>query len=188
MPSHKKITSSSLRRSSQADRLLSSGVLVMRPCSQCLAAGVLCILSPRDEHCEQCYRHNRKCDLASPWAEDDRLQKQEEELRERRLRAESEAIRLRKQERLLQKRRRELWAREKQNITELEVDEAAETAETGGDPHISSVDDLLSSFFPATPERVGGASTSVRMHPDHGSPLASSGFRGRSPPLPSGSG
>jgi hypothetical protein len=100
----------------------------MRPCTSCTSQGVLCVLSPRDERCEQCYRFNRRCDLASPWAEDDRLQRKEEELREQRLEAEMKAARLRKQERQLQKKRKALWEREKQNVAELEVDEAAAEA------------------------------------------------------------
>jgi hypothetical protein len=48
--------------------------------------------------------------------------------REKALAAEAKAARLRKQARLLQKRRRALWEREKQNIDELEVDEAAAEA------------------------------------------------------------
>jgi hypothetical protein len=48
--------------------------------------------------------------------------------REEALAAEARAARLRKQARLLQKRRRALWEREKQNIDELEVDEAAAEA------------------------------------------------------------
>ena len=61
--------------------------------------------------------------MASPWAEDDRLQAQEEALREKRLKAEMEAVRLRKQERLVQKRRKELWAQEKRNVEELALEE-----------------------------------------------------------------
>jgi hypothetical protein len=52
------------------------------------------------------------------------LKAKEEVLREKRLRAEAEAVKIRKAERKLQKQRRLLWKREKQNITELELDEA----------------------------------------------------------------
>jgi hypothetical protein len=100
----------------------------MRPCLSCTSQGVLCVLSHLDERCEQCYRNQRQCDLASPWAEDDRLKKKGEELREQRLEAETKAARLRKQERLILKRRRALWKREGQNIDELEIDEAAAEA------------------------------------------------------------
>jgi hypothetical protein len=60
----------------------------MRPCASCTSQGVLCVLSSLDERCEQCYRYQRQCDLASPWAEDDRLEKKEKELREQALEAE----------------------------------------------------------------------------------------------------
>jgi hypothetical protein len=66
------------------------------------------MLSPRDERCEQYYRFQRNYNLASPWTEDDRLQAKEEELRNKRLKAEMEASRLRKQERLVRKRRKAL--------------------------------------------------------------------------------
>jgi hypothetical protein len=123
MPSKKRPGSSTHRRHNFADRILLEGFIAMRPCAACVSSGALCVLSSRDERCEQCYRFNRSCELASPWAEDDRLKQKEEKLREERLKAESEAVRLRKQERLVQKKRRQLWEREKQNIVELEGDE-----------------------------------------------------------------
>jgi hypothetical protein len=128
MPARKRLSTSSFRRHSIADHLLSTRSITIRPCTSCTSQGVLCVLSPRDERCEQCYRFNRRCDLASPWAEDDRFQRKEEELREQRLEAEIKAARLRKQERQLQKKRKALWEREKQNVDELEADEAAAEA------------------------------------------------------------
>jgi hypothetical protein len=101
MPARKRLSSSTARRHKLADRILSEGTLTMRPCSSCVSTGTLCVVSPRDERCEQCYRANRSCDLASPWAEDDRLKQKEETLREQRLKTEADAIRLRKQERLV---------------------------------------------------------------------------------------
>jgi hypothetical protein len=44
------------------------------------------------------------------------------------LAAEAKVARLRKQARLIEKRRQALWEREKQNIDELKVDEAAAKA------------------------------------------------------------
>jgi hypothetical protein len=124
MPRAASSRTSTLRRHKFADRILAEGFFAMRPCASCVSSGTLCVLSARDERCEQCYRFNRSCELASPWVEDDRLKRKEEQLREERLRAEQEAVRLRKQERLVQKKRRLLWEREKQNISELEGDEA----------------------------------------------------------------
>src|SRR2546421_2138283 len=123
MPARKRVCSSLKRRHLLADHLHAVGSLTMRPCSSCVSLGVPCILSREDERCEQCFRFLRKCDLASCWPEIDRLLAKEEELREKRLKAEMEAARLRKQERLFQKRRRKLLARERQNIEELEADE-----------------------------------------------------------------
>jgi hypothetical protein len=122
MPARKHLSSSTLRRHKVADRILRRGVITMRPCASCTSQGVLCVLSSLDERCEQCYRYQRQCDLASPWDEDDRLEKKEKELREQALEAERQeeelrgqalkkelkAARLRKQARLLQKRRRAL--------------------------------------------------------------------------------
>jgi hypothetical protein len=112
MPARKRLSSSTCRRHKLADLLLAEGLLTMRPCSSCTSRGVLCVVSPRDKRCEQCYRSRRQCDLASPWAEDGRLKKQEEELHEQALAAQAEALaaeakvaRLRKQARLVEKRR-----------------------------------------------------------------------------------
>jgi hypothetical protein len=128
MPARKHLSSSTHRRRKLSDRILCEGVITMRPCSSCTSQGVLCVLSHLDERCEQCYRHQRQCDLASPWAEDDRLKKKGKKLREQRLEAETKAARLRKQKRLLLKRRRALWKREGQNIDKLEVNKAAAEA------------------------------------------------------------
>jgi hypothetical protein len=57
-------------------------------------------------------------------AEVDRLGEKEEKLRSERLALEAKVLRLRKQERLLRKKMRELGDREEQNILDLEMDEA----------------------------------------------------------------
>jgi hypothetical protein len=142
MPPRKILSSSTRRRHKIADSILETGIFTMRPCSSCTRLGVGCVLSTLDERCEQCYRHGRACDLASPWAEYHRLELQEEKLRQQRievetqrLAAEAKAVRLRKQERALQKRRRDLVDREKLNVEELEVDEMlAEASATVSGP------------------------------------------------------
>jgi hypothetical protein len=68
----------------------------MRPCTYCVASSSLCILSEVFEKCEQCHRFNRLCDLASSWAEVHRLLKQSDDLKEKVLKAEAKALRLRK--------------------------------------------------------------------------------------------
>jgi hypothetical protein len=87
MPARKRLSSSICRRYKLVDLFLSEDLITIRPCFSCTSRGVLCVVSPRDERCEQCYRFRRQCDLASPWAEDGRLKKQEEEFREQALAA-----------------------------------------------------------------------------------------------------
>jgi hypothetical protein len=64
--------------------------------------------------------------LASPITEIKRLGARVDTLREQRLEAERKAIRLRKQERALIKKIRELGDREDQNILDLEMEEELE--------------------------------------------------------------
>jgi hypothetical protein len=74
--------SSTDRRYRRADnsKILALGIFTMRPCNRCTSNGFFYVISPLSERCEQCHRFNRPCDLASPWAEFDRLQKQSDEL------------------------------------------------------------------------------------------------------------
>jgi hypothetical protein len=128
MPPRRYLSNSTSRRHKRADRILCSGVLTIRPCASCVSHGTLCVLSSIDERCEQCYRSQRSCELASPWPEFDRLYKEKEKIRQQRLEAELKAVRLRKQERALQKRLKALGDREEQNILDLEMNEATAEA------------------------------------------------------------
>src|SRR5271170_5067282 len=80
MPSKHRF-SSSLRRLQQANQILRLGHAVMRPCAYCLSHHVLCVMSNSSEHCEQCVRHHRHCELTPPnLFELERLSKQERKL------------------------------------------------------------------------------------------------------------
>jgi hypothetical protein len=96
MPRAVVLRNSTFRRHRNADRLLAIGVISMRPCVYCTRSSLLYVLSPFSEKCEQCYRFNRPCDLATSWSEVDRLLKKRDKLREERLAVEVKAIRLRK--------------------------------------------------------------------------------------------
>jgi hypothetical protein len=96
MPRAVVLRNSTFRRYRNADKLLATGVISMRPCAHCIRFSLLCVLSPFSEKCEQCYRFNRPCDLATSWSEVDRLLEKRDKLREERLAAEVKAIRLRK--------------------------------------------------------------------------------------------
>ena len=78
------------------------------------------------------------------------------------------AVRLRKQERLLQKRLRELGDREELNIRELELDE------------------LISEAIPSASESAGPPAGQVAS--PSGLSQVSFGFLGRTSPVPTGSG
>jgi hypothetical protein len=117
--------SSTLRRYRRADRISNEGILTMRPCAHYIASDppILCVVSPLSEKCAQYHHLNRPYDLASPWDEFDRLQKQSDQLQAAALEAEAKAHRLRKQRRTLLKKLKALEDREERNIEEMEVDE-----------------------------------------------------------------
>jgi hypothetical protein len=100
----------------------------MRLCAHCVASSSLCVLLEVFEKCEQCHRFNRPCNLASPWAEVHRLLKQSDDLKEKMLKAEAKALRLRKQRRVILKKVRALGAREESNIEGLKMNKAASAA------------------------------------------------------------
>jgi hypothetical protein len=128
MPPRRRLTSITLRRHARADNILAFGIFTMRPCSSYMSFGVLCVLSPVDERCEQCYRNQRPCELAPPWTEFAQLQKEKEKVQQQRLESELKTVRLRKQKRSLLKRIKALSDKEELNILDLEVDEAAAEA------------------------------------------------------------
>jgi TolA-binding protein len=138
MPRAQPVSTSALRRHKRANFLLLVSVLAMRPCSSCTSFGVPCAVSPLDERCEQCVRHNRHCELASPWVKAERVLKKKEDLDRQILESEAKTLRLRKQKRLLQKKLRELGDREEQNIQDLERDEAAASALESPAPAVTS--------------------------------------------------
>jgi hypothetical protein len=163
MPRAASTRSSTLRRHKRADFLLLSGSFAMRACSACVSSGAACIISPSDERCEQCCRHNRQCELASPWGEAERVLRKKEDIERQIIESEVKTLRLRKQKRLLQKKLRELGDREERNIQDLELDE-------------------LMSELPAQPAPSSPAPASPT-----GLSQVSLGSFGRTTPVPSGS-
>jgi hypothetical protein len=129
MPSRHNL-SSYQRRCRRADLILSLGIPVMRPCQSCVSARLLCVVSSASEHCEQCVRRGRSCELAPPDREITRLDREQKELFDKASAAKAvaaqalaKANRYTKQRRLALKRIKELGRREDQNILELEMDE-----------------------------------------------------------------
>jgi hypothetical protein len=73
-------TSSTLRRYLKADRLLSSGLIVMRACFFCRTHNFLCVITPESSYCERCFRSHLECELVFLDAKAERLFKKEERL------------------------------------------------------------------------------------------------------------
>jgi chromosome segregation ATPase len=100
----------------------------MRPCAHCVSRNVLCVMAAGCEHCEQCYRSNRRCELAPPCAEIERLSAKGEELSKQALELETKSLRIQREQRRIRQKIRALEAREDQNIADLKLDEAAAEA------------------------------------------------------------
>jgi hypothetical protein len=73
-------TSSTLRRHFKADRLLFSGLIIMRAYSFCRTHNFLYVIAPEFSYYERYFRSYLKCELAPPDAKVERLFKKEERL------------------------------------------------------------------------------------------------------------
>src|SRR5450755_4150092 len=114
---------SSIRRQRQAERLFSFGFLTMRPYFYCSSKSFPCVVAPESEHCKECFRVYRHCDLA-PLSDAtlERLHKQERDLAEQALEAQTKVNRLRRQRRLILKKLKDLGNQEERNLLELKMD------------------------------------------------------------------
>jgi hypothetical protein len=65
MSARKRLSFNIFRRYKLADLFLAEGLIIIRPYSFYTSRGVLCVISPRDKRCEQCYRFRRQYDLAN---------------------------------------------------------------------------------------------------------------------------
>jgi hypothetical protein len=68
----------------------------MRPYSAYISRGLTYSITLESEYYIECYRSYRRCELALPIAEVDRLDKKEKKLRSERLTLEAKVLRLRK--------------------------------------------------------------------------------------------
>jgi tRNA(Ile)-lysidine synthase TilS/MesJ len=116
-------TSSTLRRHFKADRLLFSGLIVMRAYSFCRTYNFLCVITPEFSYCERYFRSYLECELAPLNAKAERLFKEKERLTFKIVAAYAKITRLRKQYRAIMKKLRDLGSREDRNILELKIDE-----------------------------------------------------------------
>jgi hypothetical protein len=96
MPRSRSQIISSFRRQRKADRILFSGMLVIRAYTYYFTRGFFCVLGAESLYYERYYRANRQCELASPDTEIERLLKQERKLFSEIKEAQTKVIRLSK--------------------------------------------------------------------------------------------
>jgi hypothetical protein len=80
MSQRPRLTTSTQRRYSKTDEILSIDILIMRPCTYYVSFYTACILSDVSKKYEQYHRFYRPCDLASLWTEIYRLADKEAKL------------------------------------------------------------------------------------------------------------
>jgi len=110
----------------------------MRACFFCVSRNALCIVASGSEHCEQCTRANRRCELSAPLAEIERLADKDEKLEKEVIELRIKTLRLQREQRRVRRKMRELGVREDQNILDLEADEATTRAAAAPESRVAS--------------------------------------------------
>jgi hypothetical protein len=122
MPFKHKLNSTH-RRYRLSNRISFLDLPVIRLYDFCVLRQVLYIIFSDSEHYFTYIRVNRFCELIPLYQKIKRLNKVKDKLIQKIIETEVKLLRLRKQRRLLQQKRRILSARELQNVEELEIDE-----------------------------------------------------------------
>ena len=78
----RKPKTSTSRRSRVVDRIFALAYLIMRSCQSCSSQGVMCRVTKQSLKCENCYRHNLKCDLAFDYQGMNKALKEVEKLKD----------------------------------------------------------------------------------------------------------
>ena len=77
----RKLKTSTLRRFCVVDRIFAFAQSIMRSCQSCFSQGVMCRVTRQSLKCENCYRHNLKCDLALDYQDMNKALKEVEKLK-----------------------------------------------------------------------------------------------------------
>ena len=117
----KKPRTSTLRRSCVVDRLFALAYPTMRPCQSCSSQDVMCRVTKQSLECENCYRHNLKCDLALDYQGMNKALKEAEKLKDEILELRLRLARKKKQRKHWRRRLKDLDDREFQNILKIEA-------------------------------------------------------------------
>lgn len=121
---------STWRRRQFALTIKENGVPTMRPCDRCISLAKECIISRDADACADCVESHASCSLyvsAADWTEahkeTERLSSELEESIRQESAAAKRSARIRKRLATIERRKREMYAHEMRNITELEEDE-----------------------------------------------------------------
>ena len=119
----KKVKTSILRRSRVVDRIFAFAYSTMRSCQSCSSQGVVCRVTKQSLECENCYRHNLKCDLALDYQGMNKALKEVEKLEDEIFELRLRLARKEKQRKHWRRRLKNLDDREFRNILKIETKE-----------------------------------------------------------------
>ena len=77
----RKLKTSTFRRFCVVDRIFAFALLIMRSCQFCFFQNVMCRVTKQSLKCENCYRHNLKCDLTLDYQNMNKALKEVEKLK-----------------------------------------------------------------------------------------------------------
>lgn len=161
------------RRKALIDTIELRGYDAKMYCSFCTVNGRRCIMSTSHSRCSECVRLGRsKCDGKPEFLDGwEALTKQEERLREEEEEAMAKILRLRKQQKFLQRRRNDMMARGLRSLQELDEaeekerekeeaekqksEEAQKSAELAAAELLSSGDPVDPSYDPSSDPSLG---------------------------------
>ena len=146
---------STQRRIESAARRYRLAPFAMRACNSCSSRGVPCRIGKEHLECEQCFRHNRKCDLSLDYKEMDKASRNVEKLGDEILDMRIKLARVEKQRRYWLKRLKDLGDQESANILEIEADEVPEEPSSSLDMPVALPDftnDQLNELIAWTPD------------------------------------
>ena len=151
-------STSTIRRHTRAEDFRRRGFVVMRACQPCTDRQQLCYFSRELNKCVDCYKFDRKCDLAPNVQDFDKQHDILDRLDDEILALHQKLKRKRTERRLALKRLKELNDRESLNILELEEDE--KKTEAALSPNAALAD--LVALSPSESDRwLGGTSSAI---------------------------
>ena len=117
----RKSRTSTLRRFCVVDRIFVLAHSIMRSCQSCSSQGVMCRVTKQSLKCENCYRHNLKCDLTLDYQSMNKALKEVKKLKNEILELRLKLTRKKKQRKHWRRRLKDFDDREFRNILKIEA-------------------------------------------------------------------